>query len=412
MSTAQSAYNANDWQHYWENWLQTQQEFLRKQMQSPQSLQSHWDGFFREWKTNLGGTVPGAGAYQQMLSQASQQFLQMVQQFSQGASEHKSVQDIANEWVGNLQSFFTGLQQKNARPFDGLDSWRSFTESLMKSAPAWAGNMFPPGLAQPWGVPGWNAAWQTPGWNAAAWNPQGFGPGNWQQAQQFMNPENWQAPEWLQQQNWPQWDPGVQGFETFDPFGFCASLPGLGYTREKQEDLGQLYKHWVDFEAMARKYNASMAKVGAEAVQKFQSYLADPPEGAEPLNSLKQIYGKWVDICEDVYAGHALSDDYTAVYGEVVNALMTYKKKLHEIVDDMVEQMNLPTREEVDSLHKRVHELRRENLKMRKELAEIRGKLGIKKPAPAKAAAAKPAPAKKAKAAKKPAAKKSAKKGK
>jgi hypothetical protein len=429
MSTAQSAYNASDWQEYWESWLQTQQEFIRAQMKGmqglhdAQALQTRWENFFREWKNNLGGSVPGAGAYQQFFAQAGEQFLQMLQQFYQGAGDDKPAGDIAAEWLGAMQSFFAELQEKSGQGFDPVESWKSFQENIAKAAPAWAALFQPMGFHQSWGIPGWNtpawgpAAWHPPGWNPQDWMAQGFGPaaGPWQQqaAQPFMNPQNWQMPNW--QQGFKA--AGAQGLGAFDPFGFYAAMPGIGYTREKQEELGRLYRHWADFEAQAGKYNAAMAQVGLEAVRQFQHYLSNPPAEAAPLHSLKDVYGKWVDVCEDVYAKYALSDDYTRVYGEVVNALMGYKKQLNGMIDGLAAQMNLPTRQEVDSLHKRVHELRRDNIRLKKDMAEIQAGLNIQKPAAAPAAPVKPAP-KKAPAAvkkaqtKKAAAKKSTKKGK
>jgi len=149
-------------------------------------------------------------------------------------------------------------------------------------------------------------------------------------------------------------------FAALDPLNFFASFPGIGYTREKQEQLNHLYQQWSDFEAKFREYSLSMAKVGLEAVQKFQEYILNPPAGAAPLTSLKEVYSKWVDVCEDIYAKYAMTEEYTTLYGEVVNALMTYRKQLNKIIDEMMDQFNLPTRAEVDSLHQRLHELRRE----------------------------------------------------
>jgi hypothetical protein len=78
-----------------------------------------------------------------------------------------------------------------------------------------------------------------------------------------------------------------------------------------------------------------------------------------------------VDVCEEVYARFAMSEDYTRLYGEVVNALMAFKKQANLIVDDTVEAFNLPTRKEVDSLHKRMHDLRRENNHLRKAVWDL-----------------------------------------
>jgi hypothetical protein len=197
------------------------------------------------------------------------------------------------------------------------------------------------------------------------------------------------------------WNPGAAGgkdfFSGIDPLGFFASMPGIGYTREKQEQLNHLYQQWAAYEEKSRAYNAGMAKVGMEAVQKFQAYLANPPKEAQPLKSLKEIYTKWVDVCEDIYARYAMTEEYTSLYGEVVNALMAFKKQQNKATDDMLDQFNLPTRVEVDSLHERLHALRRDNLQLKKDIAAL--KAALKPQTVVKSAA-------------KPVAKKTAKKGK
>lgn len=157
----------------------------------------------------------------------------------------------------------------------------------------------------------------------------------------------------------------------FDPFGFYASMPGIGYTREKQEQANKLYKLFVDYEAKMREYNTEMTKVGLQALHRFNDYLHNPPADAAPLESLKQIYAKWVDVCEEVYAKYAVSDSYTKLYGDTVNALTSFKKQLHAVTDDMADQFNLPTRTEVDSLHQRVQELRRDNMRLKQAMAHI-----------------------------------------
>ncbi len=153
--------------------------------------------------------------------------------------------------------------------------------------------------------------------------------------------------------------------KTFDPAGFdpqtaFAAMPGLGYTREKQDQMNLLFQRWMDYMKKSRAYDAGMAQVGLEAILKFQEYIANPMPDDEPVASLKDIYGRWVDACEEVYAGYAMSDEYIQRYGDTVNALMAFKQQQNKLVDEMIEQFNLPTRQEVDSLHQRMQALRRE----------------------------------------------------
>jgi class III poly(R)-hydroxyalkanoic acid synthase PhaE subunit len=163
-----------------------------------------------------------------------------------------------------------------------------------------------------------------------------------------------------------------------DPFGFAASMPGIGYTREKQEQMGEVYRLWSAFQTQSQRYNSEMTKVGLEALKSFTGYLNNPPADAKPLHSIKDVFAKWVDVAEDVYSKYAMSEEYTKMYGEVVNSLMHFKKKYQEFTDDTLDKLNIPTRREVDSLHKRVHDLMRENIQLRKDLDGLMGKTSAK----------------------------------
>jgi|GEM_PF-1166447 len=349
MAAEQTAQN-NDWfqaqQQYWDAWFQGQRQFFEQQAGNPAAgLNAQWETFLREWQNlTAANNVPGAEQYRAAFTQAGKSFLDLMQQFCQ-AGACQAPEEAVKTWTENLQKFWGGILQQNTQPFDAYTQFKSFTDTFTSAGPAFWGDLF----KNP--VPG-----QSHPHNAA-------------------------------------------GF-LFDPFGFYASMPGVGYTREKQEDLNALYRLWVDYEGQMRRYNIEMTKVGLQALQQFQTYLmTPPPEGTKPLESLKDIYIKFVDIAEDVYAEFALSEEYTQLYGDVVNALTSYKKQLHTFVDDMLEQMNLPNRQEIDSVHKRVHELRRENLQLRKDIEALKAAVGLKdKPkaaAPKTAAKAAPTPIRK-----------------
>lgn len=333
---------STDWfqaqQQYWDQWFKTQRETVEEQVKNASKTQGQWADFFQQWQNTVapGKGIPNASAYQNFFTNAGQQFLNMMQQFQTMTGQEKTAVDAATEWTESLQKFFGSMLQANTQPFDLTAAYKNFTtfgENMTKAA----GNRA--------------SALQQGGPFAQGWN---------------MDANH-----------------GMPDLSKFDPLGFFASIPGIGYAREKQDAANKLYKLWAQYETMNREYNAAMANIGLEAVTKFQEYLANPPKDKEPITSLKGIYAKWVDVCEDVYAKFAMSDEYTKLYGEVVNALMAYKKQMNLLVDENLEQFNLPNRTEVDALHKALHELKRENRELRKDLD------ALKKPGAAKSSAAK-----------------------
>lgn len=370
MATAQSKQN-NDWldtsKQYWDSWFEAQRKAMgsmNEQNKNFGGMQGQWSAFFDEWQklTSTKDAQPGADMFRQLFVKTGEGFIGMLEQFYQAAGQAKPPEESLKEWMGMMQSFFEGSLAKTGQPFDPAAQYKNFTESMAHAGPSF-----------------WTNAFKS--------NP-------------FMGEKA-----------------DHQMGNLFDPFGFYASVPGIGYTREKQDHLNKLYRLFVDYEGKMRQYNNEMTRVGLQALHEFHDYLKNPPKDDAPLESLKSVYSKWTDVCEEVFAKYAMSEDYTKLYGEVVNALMSFKKQSSLIADDMVEQMNLPTRTELDSLHLRVQEMRRENARLRKAVEQLlKSGISVKeKPAPAtpaaKAPAAKPA-AKKA--VKKPAAKpaaKSSKKG-
>lgn len=327
MATAKSRHNeqAEAWfdnsKQYWDGWFEAQRKAMDEQVKKFSGLQGQWGQFFTQWQNMLGGreTQPGADAFRLFFVKAGESYINMMEQFYQAAGQSRAPEDATKDWLSAMQKFFETSLMSVSQPSDPAAFYKNTMESMTNAGPAF-----------------WTTAFKNP----------------------FLG---------------QKWDHNPTGY-LFDPFGFYASLPGIGYTREKQEHFNKLYRQFIEYEGAMRRYNSEMIKVGLQALHEFQNYLKRPPEESPPLTSLKEIYVKWVDVCEEVYAEYALSDEYTQMYGEVVNALMAFKKQLHIIADDTFEQLNLPTRAEVDSLHKRVHELRRENIELRKDLNALTGK--------------------------------------
>jgi hypothetical protein len=68
-----------------------------------------------------------------------------------------------------------------------------------------------------------------------------------------------------------------------------------------------------------------------------------------------------------------LTDEYAAIYGRLVNALMALKHHSQNLVDEAVGAANLPTRRGMTTLQCRQQEVRRQIVALRSELGEAIG---------------------------------------
>lgn len=157
-------------------------------------------------------------------------------------------------------------------------------------------------------------------------------------------------------------------------------LPAFGLAREHQEQAQRLGDAWIEYGEQATRYQKLIARVGRLASERLQDKLAEREAPGNQVDSLRALYDLWVDAAEDVYAEVALSDEFREVYGAMVNAQMRVRQLVQKQIEESSSQLGLPTRSEIDSLGRRVQELRRQNgagsmQAMREELAQLRAEL-------------------------------------
>jgi class III poly(R)-hydroxyalkanoic acid synthase PhaE subunit len=138
------------------------------------------------------------------------------------------------------------------------------------------------------------------------------------------------------------------------------SVPGVGYTREGQEQVQQLGKLVLDYQKASQEYLNAHTKLGAAALDRLYRKIIAVTEKGDKITSLRQLYDLWVDASEEVYGGFAMSPEFRDLYGKMVNALMRVKGQMRAMVDEVLGAFNMPTRREMNTVLKRQHELKRE----------------------------------------------------
>lgn len=150
------------------------------------------------------------------------------------------------------------------------------------------------------------------------------------------------------------------------------STPGLGYTREQQEQYQKAAQLWLDYLQILQDYNRAFARMGNAATERLQEKLVRMGDEGQQINSLKELYGQWVDCCEEAYANYVSDEEYSQLYGRLINATMALKRHTSIMLDEFLGALNLPTREEIDTVQQRLHEARQETKRLRAELEELR----------------------------------------
>jgi len=253
--------------------------------------------------------------------------------------------DMGKEYFAMAEQVGKGLNE-GANPVEAINQW---LEQMKHS------------LQQFGGMPGFNGA------GVGDFMKQWFAPNaSWQEMVAGLTPMNqamWQMPG----MNTSVFNLG----EAIDPLGKVLESPGVGYFREPQEKQQKGLQLALEYQEANFKFNQAFLRVALESIQGFQNRLLGL-DGDNIPKSLRELYDLWVEVSEEHYGEFAMSEEYQALYGDMVNRLMVMRRHYSEIADDFLRTMNLPNTREIDTMQERLQQVRRENFVLKKEIKEIK----------------------------------------
>lgn len=148
-------------------------------------------------------------------------------------------------------------------------------------------------------------------------------------------------------------------------------MPGVGYMREHQESLQELSRLWLAYERAYAEYAAYCTETARRSLDRLRERLAEEFERGEGPATIRALYDTWVACSEETYGERAATEEYRHLHGRMVNTLMAYRRQAASIMDQWAEAANLPTRREVDALHRKLKDTRQELSALKSRLAAV-----------------------------------------
>ncbi|MGH8624590.1 MAG: class III poly(R)-hydroxyalkanoic acid synthase subunit PhaE [Gammaproteobacteria bacterium] len=143
------------------------------------------------------------------------------------------------------------------------------------------------------------------------------------------------------------------------------SVPGVGYTRESQEQVQETVRLAVNYQRAWQEYANAHARLGINTLERLLERVIQGIEQGEELSSLRDVYELWVECGEEVYLEFVSTDDYAEIYGRMVNALMALKHQGRAMTDEGMGALGMPTRRGFDTIQRRQQELRRQLMELK-----------------------------------------------
>ena len=153
------------------------------------------------------------------------------------------------------------------------------------------------------------------------------------------------------------------------------SVPGVGPDREAQAQMQKGIKLLSEYQQVSGEYQTEMSRVGVEALETMRLRILEMAEQGEEINSLREIYDLWVDCNEKAYAELVYTDEYSELYGRLTNALLAVKQHQGKVMDKLLAKLNMPTRQGMNTVLKRVQEMKRGQSKSAAKITALENEL-------------------------------------
>lgn len=138
---------------------------------------------------------------------------------------------------------------------------------------------------------------------------------------------------------------------------FFGRLPPIGLAREQTEAWRELAAAQAECRQIENEVRAVLVKMQLDALDLLSERVRERA-AADPIASFRALYDLWVECGEQVYNKLAHSDAYSKLQAELGNATMRLRSRLQVVLEHNLKQLDLPTRSELNSLHRQVRELR------------------------------------------------------
>lgn len=153
---------------------------------------------------------------------------------------------------------------------------------------------------------------------------------------------------------WQEFVDGM-GLAGFDSQMFPGA-PALGLSREYQETAARLIDLAKQFQARYAEFAQQNAAIMQDAFHVMKKRFDEAP--LKP-KSPAETYDAWIDCAEGTYAQAAHSERFARSLADLCNISSAFKVERGKLAEQIARHLDLPSRAEVDSLHRQVRALKK-----------------------------------------------------
>ena len=103
---------------------------------------------------------------------------------------------------------------------------------------------------------------------------------------------------------------------------------------------------------------SAIGRIHTDALELLAKKTQELGTAGQPVSDTRRLYNLWVECSEQSFARHASGEAFGRLQGELVNAGTRVRVAQQTIAEYFLKSLDLPTRSELNSVHKRLKEMR------------------------------------------------------
>jgi class III poly(R)-hydroxyalkanoic acid synthase PhaE subunit len=176
-----------------------------------------------------------------------------------------------------------------------------------------------------------------------------------------------------------------------EPWKLLFSVPPLGPSRGLQAELTEFNEALLSHQRLVADWTGILANVHHETLRLLAARVAEKAQGGEPIQSFRALYDEWIGCGEAAFAEAAHGAEYARLQGALGDSDARLRVMVRGLVERWLRSVDLPTRSELDTAHRRIRDLGRrledaerrhasDMASLREEIAALSGRPAARRP--------------------------------
>jgi class III poly(R)-hydroxyalkanoic acid synthase PhaE subunit len=153
------------------------------------------------------------------------------------------------------------------------------------------------------------------------------------------------------------------------------SLAGFELNENLEKETHEGLQLWAQYKSNLEEYQKTLKGISVKSLDRLQEKIIACSVENKSIESLRALYNLWVDSHEEVYSESVLTEDYSCLYGNMVNSMMAFRAHSQKILSTATSFASSQKTDKQVDLKKELLELKKQQEQDKKHIKLLEDKI-------------------------------------